>query len=74
MFNSNIMINYLKNGNNIKNINNSNNKHIKNESNYLYFNNDYSKELLYKRNRVNMFEEQSKLINSKKLLNTKKTK
>ena len=74
MFNSNIMINYLKNGNNIKNINNSNNKHIKNESNYLYFNNDYSKELLYKRNRVNMFEEQSKLINSKKLLNTKKSK
>ena len=74
MFNSNIMINYLKNGNNIKNINNSNNKHIKNESNYLYFNNDYSKELLYKRNRVNIFEEQSKLINSRKLLNTKKNK
>jgi hypothetical protein len=74
MFNGNIMINYLKNGNNIKNINNSNNKHIKNESNYLYFNNEYSKDLLIKRNRVNIFEEHSKLINSRKLLNSKKNK
>ena len=65
MFNGNIIINYLKNGNNIKNINNSNNKHIKNESNYLYFNNEYSKDLLIKRNRVNIFEEHSKLINSR---------
>ena len=74
MFNTNIMINYLKNGNNIKNINNSNNKHIKNESNYLYFNNEYSKDLIIKKNRVNIFEEHSKLINCRKLLNTKKNK
>ena len=78
MFNNNIMINYIKNNkliNNINNINKSNNNHsIKNESNFFHFKYDYSKEAINRRNRVNIFEEHSKLINSKRLLNIKKTK
>ena len=72
------MINYIKNNkliNNLNNINKSNNNHsIKNESNFFHFNCDYSKEAINRRNRVNIFEEHSKLINSKRLLNIKKTK
>ena len=78
MLNNNIMINYLKNNKlntNLNNINKSNNNHsIKNESNYFHFNNDYSKDLINRRNRVNIFEENSKLINSRKLLNIGKNK
>ena len=77
MFNNNIMINYIKNNkliNNLYNINKSNYNHsTKNEPNYFHFNNDYSKDIIHKRNRVNIFEEHSKLINSKKVLNIKKS-
>lgn len=75
IFNNNIMINYLKN-NKIININKSNNNHsIKNESNFFHFNNEYQKDLIKRRNKVNIFEEHSKLlINSRKLLNLKKNK
>ena len=70
------MINYLKNNkkNNIlNNINKSNNNHsIKNESNYFNLNNDISK--AYKKNRVNIFEGNSKLVYSKQLLNINKNR
>ena len=81
MFNTNIIMHYYKNGNNINLINNnnnlnnsSNNKLNKNETNYLYFNNEYSKDLLIRRNRVNICEEQSKIIYSRKLMNTRKNR
>ena len=69
------MINYLKNNkiNNIlNNINKSNNYSIKNDSNIFNFNIDFSRD--NRRNRVNIFEEHSKLINSRHLLNIKKNK
>ena len=76
------MINYLKNNkiNNNRNKindNNNNNKNnsVKNESYFFHFNNELSKDLIKKRNRVKIFEEHSKLvINSRKLLNLKKGK
>ena len=76
IFNTNIMINYISNNinNNINKTNSNNTLSNKNETNYFYYHNDNYKEALNQRNRVNIFEEHSKLINSKKTLNIKKTK
>ena len=70
------MINYISNNinNNINKTNSNNTLSNKNETNYFYYHNDNYKEALNQRNRVNIFEEHSKLINSKKTLNIKKTK
>ncbi len=76
--NNNILINYLKNNKINNNLNNNNkinnNNLIKNESNFFHFNNEFHKDITKRRNRVNIFEEHSKQINSRKFLNLKKTK
>ena len=76
--NNNILINYLKNNKINNNLNNNNkinnNNLIKNESNFFHFNNEFHKDITKRRNRVNIFEEHSKQINSRKYLNLKKTK
>ena len=76
MMNNNNMINYLKNNKINNNLNNNkiNNNLIKNESNFFHFNNEFCKDLTKRRNRVNIFEEHSKLINSRKFFNIKKNK
>ena len=70
------MINYITNNNFTINLNSNNytNKtlSIKNDSNYFHFHNENSKVILNKKNRVNLYEEQSKIINTKKLLNLKR--
>ena len=69
------MIKYISNNiNNVYKTNSNNTLSNKNETNYFYYHNDNYKEALNQRNRVNMYEEQSKLINSKKTLNIKKSK
>ena len=69
------MIKYISNNiNNVYKTNSNNTLSNKNEANYFYYHNDNYKEALNQRNRVNMYEEQSKLINSKKTLNIKKSK
>ena len=70
------MINYISNNIN-NNINKTNSNYTfsnKYETNYFYHHNDNYKEALNQRNRVNIYEEHSKLINSKKTLNIKKSK
>ena len=77
MLNNNLMLNYLKNNkinNNLNNINKSNNNSIKNDTNYFHFKNEYSKDFINRRNRVNIFEENSKLIKTRKILNLKNSK
>ena len=78
MLNNNLMLNYLKNNkinNNLNNINKSNNNNsIKNETNFFHFKNEYSKDFINRRNRVNIFEENSKLIKTRKILNLKNSK
>ena len=75
MFN-NLMINYITNNNITNNLNTINNINKtlsnKNGSNYFHFYNEHSKEIFKRRNRVNLYEEHSKIINSKKILNLKK--
>ena len=70
------MINYISNNIN-NNINKTNSNYTfsnKYETNYFYHHNDNYKEALNQRNRVNIYEEHSKLIKSKKTLNIKKSK
>ena len=80
ILNNNIVINYLKNNkiiNNRNKINDNNNKNnsVKNESYFFHFNNEYSKDIIKRKNRLKIFEDHSKLlINSRKLLNIKKGK
>ena len=70
------MINYLSNNinNNIYKTNSNNTLSNKFETNYFNYHNDNYKEAINQRNRVNIYEEHSKLINSKKTLNIKKSK
>ena len=69
------MINYISNNiNNIYKTNSNNTLFNKYETNHFFYHNDNYKEALNQRNRVNIYEEHSKLINSKKTLNIKKSK
>jgi hypothetical protein len=59
--------------NNYINHTNSNNTlSNKNETNYLHYHNDNSKDISKQINRVNIYEENTKLINSKKKFNIKR--
>ena len=70
------MINYISN--NINNhINHTNSNYTlsnKNENNYFHCHNDNSKDISRQINRVNIYEEHTKLINSKKVFNIKRSK
>ena len=70
------MINYINNNinNHINHTNSNNTLSNKNEKNYLHYHNDNSKDISKQINRVNIYEENTKLINSKKRFNVKRNK
>ena len=70
------MINYISNNinNHINHTNSNNTLSNKNEKNYLHYHNDNSKDISKQINRVNIYEENTKLINSKKRFNVKRNK
>ena len=70
------MINYISNNinNHINHTNSNNTLSNKNETNYLHYHNDNSKDISKQINRVNIYEENTKLINSKKRFNIKRSK
>ena len=70
------MINYISNNinNHINHTNSNNTLSNKNETNYLHYHNDNCKDISKQINRVNIYEEHRKLINSRQKLNIKRSK
>ena len=70
------MINYISNNinNHINHTHSNNTLSNKNETNYLHYHNDNCKDISKQINRVNIYEEHTKLINSRQKLNIKRSK